>query len=334
MTIKQTTMSVTAAIDDLSEKDREILKLQKKLALLTQEDGHPSILTDPTAPLTAYANIDRAAETLVHMRDHQIAWLEGFIHEMDIHEGAVNAVKTTGAVVAVLSTAALFTPLAPFGAIGLIGSGVAGAATSIGDLIANQVKNGQVQDHINESKEAEAKFSAAIGELQKAIDEIVKVTGCTKEVATGIFLGIIENVKATAGAGMALSAGAMKIYTCAPAVKGIYQLTKLGVPAMHAARMVSASATAAEAGAAGVAAGRVALDTTKAAAGGVVGAAMKGLALFGAVVSVADCIMSWVNGNPTKNGAIDAKNQIAKNRDEIVEHRKNWAPYVINIKVE
>jgi len=308
-------------------KEAEIEKLKAKLAQLNVTDGHKSILSDPNATVTVYYNIDEAAKTLIEIRNGQLNWLEGFISSMHGHEATVNGVKTGTTTVAVVATCLLFTPLAAFGVAGLITSGVAGAATGVGDLIANQVKNSQVDERVNASKEAEDELTKAIAECQKVIDEIVNVTGVDKEMAESIFHAIVSHVKQSAAAGVTISSGFVAMATCGPALANMTALARAGVPVAHAARLVAATSTAS-------AGGRVALDVGRTAAGQAATVAAKSLAVLGAVVSVADCIMSWVNGNPTKNGAIDLKKQLTTSRDELLEYRKHWAPYVINVKVE
>jgi len=95
-----------------------------------------SVVTDPSSLAHCYYVADEAATRLLEFRTHQLEWFDGFLHEMDVHEGAVRTAKTAAAAGGVVSTILLFTPLAPFGVAGLVGSGAAGAATGLGDLIA------------------------------------------------------------------------------------------------------------------------------------------------------------------------------------------------------
>ena len=312
----------------MSSNDAAIKKLRAEIEKL-KNTKQKSIFADPQKAINVYTPIDEAAKKLINVRNDQISWLGGFIEDMTTHENAVNGVKTGAAAVGVLSTVALFTPLAPLGVAGLITGGVAGAATSIGDLIANQVKNGTVDQHVNESKASEEELAKAIEEFQKVINEIVKVTKVDKEMAESIFHAVLGEVKSLASGGVAVSSAFVQMATCGPALANISGLARLGVPVTHAARLAAATSAAS----AGVAGGRVALDTGRMAAGQAATVAAKSLAVLGAVVSVVDCIMSWVNGNPTKNGAIEVKKQLTENRDDLVQYRKQWQPHVINVKL-
>merc|ERR1712147_178229 len=71
--------------------------------------------------------------------------LQEWIDDLQVQETAVNVVNTTTTTVSVISTFALFTPFAPFGVVGLVGSGVGAAATTVGDVIANKVKEDQIK---------------------------------------------------------------------------------------------------------------------------------------------------------------------------------------------
>lgn len=323
--------------DEEKEVAKEIERVQReaeeRLAALRAKKDHndaKSVLSDPMSLPHCYSVADKAAKKLVEFRKHQIEWFDGFLHEMDIHEGAVRAAKTAAAGGGLFSTILLFTPLAPFGAVGLVVSGAAGAATGVADFIANHVKNGDVQKHIDESKGAEEELKAAVEAINKHVREIEESLDISHEDANSVLLAILNYIKTAAGAGITITSGAVQIMTCAPAMMNIRQLVNLGVPIRHAAALIAATTTASEAAAVGLETGRVALDTSRAVTGEAVGIAAKSLAVLGAIISVADCVISWVTENPTKHGAKEARKSLKENLDKIKHYMENWAPYVFH----
>jgi len=319
--------------DEVERLTREFQERVSTLLAMKNHDDAKSVLSDPTSLASCYAVADKAAKKVVEFRVHQIEWLDGFLHEMDAHEKAIIGVKTGAAVAGVGSTFLLFTPLAAFGVAGLIGSGVAGAGAGIGDMIANHVKNGDVQRHMDESKEAEEELKAAVEGIEKHVREVELVLDISHEDANAVVLSILNYIKTAAGAGVQVTSGAMQIMTCTEAMANITKLVSLGVPINRAAALVAATTTAAEASAVGMEAGRVALDTSRAVTGKVVGIAAKSIAVLSAVVSVVDCVISWVTDNPTKAGAQECRQTLQENMDNIEHCMENWAPYVFHGEV-
>jgi len=195
------------------------------------------------------------------------------------------------------------------------------------------VKNGDVQRHMDESKDAEEKLKAAVDDIEKHVRDIEKHLNLSHEDAHAVLLSILAYIKVVAAGGAQITSGALESMTCGAAMANICKLVSLGVPISQATALVAATTTAAEASAAGLEAGRVALDTSRTITGQVATLATKSLAVLGALVSVVDCVLSWATENPTKSGAKKCRDDLQDNVDKINHCRENWAPYVFHGEV-
>ena len=115
---------------------------------------------------------------MINSRGEMAGWLKDFIEDIRKQEIAINSTKTGAAALGVVSTIGLFTPFAPLAVAGLVTAGGAGVATSIGDLIANKVKGGNLEEKVNKMKTEDAELE----KLQKILDEhatrLAKVRKC------------------------------------------------------------------------------------------------------------------------------------------------------------
>ena len=79
--------------------------------------------------------------------------LQEWIDDLTNQELAVNVTNTATTAATAVSAGLLFTPLAPFGLIGLAGAGISATATAVGDGVANHVKGKRIQEVANEKKD-------------------------------------------------------------------------------------------------------------------------------------------------------------------------------------
>ena len=52
--------------------------------------------------------------------------------------------------------------------------------------------------------------------------------------------------------------------------------------------------------------------------------AASSLAGIGAVLSVSDAIITWKEGNPTKESAVTQREDLIKNRKELIQYKHQW----------
>ena len=104
---------------------------------------------------------------MIRSRKEMISWVEEFIDDIQKQEIAINSTKTGAAALGVVSAIGLFTPFAPLALAGLVASGGAGLATSIGDFIANKVKGGNLKEKVDNMKNEDDDLQ----KLQTKLDE-------------------------------------------------------------------------------------------------------------------------------------------------------------------
>lgn len=108
---------------------------------------------------------------MIKSRQGMIDWLKEFIDDIRTQEIAVNSTKTGAAVLGVVSAIGLFTPFAPLAVAGIVAAGGAGVATTIGDLIANKVKGGNLETKVDNMKAEDSKLQ----DLQRKVDEQARI---------------------------------------------------------------------------------------------------------------------------------------------------------------
>lgn len=246
-----------------------------------------------------------------------IDWLEEFINDIRTQEIAVNSTKTGAAVLGVVSAIGLFTPFAPLAVGGLVAAGGAGVATTIGDLIANKVKGGNLETKVDNMKAEDSKLRDLQRELDDQADILAKELKISKDDAI-LFL-LVGVPKMAAQAGVQVVNGAVQIVKLLPHLKAINDAMRLGASFSQA---VALSNTVFQGGRLTVAAGvegaavagtTLAVTTTAKALGG-----------LGAVVGVADAIYSWSTKNPNRKSAEDLLPNLKENLKSLKEAKQRF----------
>lgn len=199
--------------------------------------------------------------------------LQEWIDDLAVQETAVNVVNTTTTTVGAVSTVLLFTPLAPFGIAGLVGSGIGAAATVAGDGIANHVKGKEIQKIADEKKELIDKAEKAVKELDALIKKVADHGKISYTKASTLCFGITGVAKASAGARVLLQGDKFA------RLMGLFRVWRAGQLAPGGLRAIR----------------------------GVAGAGSKLLGGLGVVLGVWAVYDGWANGNPTKNATIETK---------------------------
>lgn len=268
-------------------------------------------------------------QKLINERNGQIKWLDDFISTMRGHEVGVNTAKTATTVGTVAGTIMLFTPLAPAGVATLVVSGVGGLGTCAGDLIANKVKDGSIQEVAKRSEAAERDVQACLAKVNKMAEGIRKMCACTEEESVAVVLSILKGLGGLQGE-------AHKLWQSLPFVTNVLAALRAGASiksatdlAVTTTTVVSNGARASVAMGEGIAAsaeGAALMGKAVAPAEGLVAAGAStlsklavGVAVFGAVVSVGDCIYSWATNNPTKESAIQIREKLRESRQGLQE---------------
>ena len=114
-------------------------------------------------------------QKMIDSRKEMIKWLQDFIEDIKTQERGINGAKTGGAVLGVVSFFGLFTPAAPLALAGLVGAGVTGAATTIGDFIANKVKGGNLKAKVEEMKAKDSELEKLQKELNAQAEILAQV---------------------------------------------------------------------------------------------------------------------------------------------------------------
>ena len=114
-------------------------------------------------------------QKMIDSREEMIEWLQDFIDDIKKQEKAISGVKTGGAVLGAVSFFGLFTPAAPLALAGMVGAGATGVATTIGDLIANKVKGGNLKDKVKEMKAQDSELEKLQKELNAQAEILAQV---------------------------------------------------------------------------------------------------------------------------------------------------------------
>ena len=113
---------------------------------------------------------------MINSREQMIKWVEESIQDIKNQDIAINSTKTGAVVTGTLSVIGLFTPFAPLAAAGLVASAGAGVrATSIGDLIANKVKGGNLEGKVNDMKKEDSELEKLQETLDQQAEKLAKV---------------------------------------------------------------------------------------------------------------------------------------------------------------
>lgn len=288
------------------------------------------VITDKSLSDIAQLKDDllQSGGAVVKARNQQIKWLDVFIGSMKGHEVGVNIAKTTTTVGTVVGTVLLFTPLAAVGVGTLVASAVGSVATTAGDLIANKVKDGSVQEISKRGHKDMLKFRISIAKFNQMAEDIRKLSGCSEDESTAVVMAILKGL---AGLGKE----AHKIWQSVPFLTNVVSAIRAGASLKTAAdvaigttKVLATGTRASVCMAEGIATSAEGM----ALAGGVATPAAEGLvtagasvasklalslAVVGSVISVGDCIFSWATNNPTKQGAIDVRGKFVEQRDGV-----------------
>jgi hypothetical protein len=214
-------------------------------------------------------------------------WLDNVIKELKVQEIAVNSSSTFFTITSIVSTVFLFTPLAPVGVAGLVGSGVGGIATSVGDTISNTVKGKMIKNKINRHGEIMGELQSLLKEIEEISDKLALKHGISKDLALQYVM--------TTGKTSLISVGSI-----APYVKdGITLGKELGnfSKGFQVSGLNSFSFVMLE-------------DGTMQLVRSGVSVAAKAIAVVGSALSLGLTLYGWINGNSTRNKAIDINNQL------------------------
>ena len=233
----------------------------------------------------------KPSQTLLKKRKEISQWCAELIEDIKTQEIAVNSVKTAGTVAGIGGAFLLFTPFAPLGVAALAGSAAGLVATAIGDFIATKVKESSLKDELDSDKELAEKLSEELKQANKVVERLMDQYSLSKDQATAIVFSSISNGGQVIINGVQIFESIEKIREVAHLTKALADLSRIGAFVEE----TSAALTAA----------RVVSGTSK-----VLGA-------VGAVLSIADCVYSWLSDNPTKASAIQAKEAIDKSIDEL-----------------
>ncbi|XP_031565597.1 uncharacterized protein LOC116300796 [Actinia tenebrosa] len=210
--------------------------------------------------------------------------LQEWIDNLQVQETAVNSVHTATTGVAIASTVALFTPLAVFGVVGLIGSGVGAAAVTVGDAVSNRVKAKKIKELVESKAILLKKAEEKLKELQDIIKKVSDVGKIPITTANKICFGMMDIARAGAGASITLQGDTIAT------LFGMFQVWRAGQLAPNGLAVIQ----------------------------GVSGAGSILISGLGAVVGVWVVIDGWFNGNPTKKATIDTKKQLEESTRAIL----------------
>ena len=112
---------------------------------------------------------------MIRSGKEMITWVKEFIDDIRKQEIAINSTKTGAAALGVVSAIGLFTPFAPLAMGGLVAAGGAGLATSIGDLIANKVKGGNLKEKVDNMKNEDDDLRKLLKKLDEEASLLAKV---------------------------------------------------------------------------------------------------------------------------------------------------------------
>lgn len=246
-----------------------------------------------------------------------IDWLGEFIDDIRNQEIAVNSTKTGAAALGVVSASGLFTPFAPLAIGGLVAAGGAGVVTTIGDLIANKVKGGNLETKVDNMKAEDSKLQDLQRELNEQAAILAKELNVSKDDAI-LFL-LVGVPKMVAQASTQVVNGLVQIGRILPHLRAINDAMRLGASFSQA---VALSNTVFQGGRLTIAAGvegAAMAGTTLA-----VTTAAKALGGLGAVVGVADAIYSWSTKNPNRKSAEDLLPNLKENLKSLKDTKERF----------
>jgi len=232
------------------------------------------------------------------------------------------------------STALLFTPFFLFGIGGLVASGAGGIATTVGDEIANSVKGKSLHNLAEEAK----KISEKLDYYGKKFSNSCEAIAARLEVDPGVMSSMIIGTCKTISEGMIKDLPQLIELGQLPNITAFVTALKSGATATQAAKLAATTTSVAATGqrasvglTAGLASsveginfantGGQAVLTGVKAGGQVVSKFAVAMAGLGCVISLGDCILSWVNGNPKRSECNSLIEKINKAMKDIITFR-------------
>ncbi|XP_022086970.1 uncharacterized protein LOC110977292 [Acanthaster planci] len=254
---------------------------------------------------------------MIGTRKEMIDWLKDFIDDIKTQEIAINSTKTGAAALGVISTIGLFTPFAPLAIGGLVASGGAAVATTIGDLIANKVKSGNLEEKVDSMKKEDSDLQDLHKKIKEQADKLAKELKISTEEAT-LFL-LVGVPKMVVQASLQVAKGVVEIQRILPHLQAMHNAMKLGASLTQAARLGATTFQGGRLTVTGVEGGAAIARTTLA-----VTTSAKVLGGFGAVIGVADAIYSWSTKNPNRNSAENLLPQVEGNLKALEKIEKEF----------
>lgn len=251
-------------------------------------------------------------EKMINSREEMTSWLKEFIDDIKNQEIAINSAKTGGAVLGAVSFVGLFTPFAPLAVAGMVGAGVAGVGTAIGDLIANKVKGGNLEAKVETMKAQDSELENLQKELNAQAEILAKRLDIPKDDAI-LFL-LVGVPKMAAQVGVQVVKGTVEIARILPHLNAIKETMKLGASFTQALKLSGTVYQGGRLTVVGGIEGGVVAGTKL-----VVNTATKVLGGLGAVIGIADAIHSWMSKNPNRKSAEDLLPQLEENLESLKE---------------
>ena len=121
------------------------------------------------------AKLLKQYDKIIPKYDELKEWLKELIADVKAQEIAVNSVKSGGAALGVFGFIALFTPFPLLGVAALVGSGVTGVATTVGDLIATKVKGGNLSEKVDSIRKERLEFEKLMKKVEQDAELLQKV---------------------------------------------------------------------------------------------------------------------------------------------------------------
>ncbi len=233
-------------------------------------------------------NLSKNLHNLINSRKELTKKLSDFSKDIRAQEIAVNSVKSVGAGTTALGAFLTFTPFFPLGAGIIVGSSAALAITDLGDWIAEEIKEGKLDDMLKEDQR--------LAEL--LINDMKKI-----DVLCEAFLRekLIPSRDEGYGLAITLTIAVSKLGTYANTVialwKPLKDLWKNGIK---------------------YPAEKVASNELKKSLGFI----SRSAAVLTALVAIADLILGWFRTKPCRATADKAKNAIDDSMPYLVELKK------------
>lgn len=236
----------------------------------------------------AAGRLDKCGRDLLILRRRTLKWLEDLDHGLTVQWAGVGTAKSVSAGLGIAAAVTIFF-FPPVG-IGLgIGSAASGVATTLGDWIANKVKEGCFHEEMAKDKEQAQKYSANATKLQELLKRLADKYKVPETDVMQVVIAIARDLTKT---GVDITKiGFNTVELCTNLAKAGKVVTETGGRASIG--LMEGAFDAAQAG-------RATGDGLKVGAEMAASVTAKTLSIAGAVLSVADAVYSWVTTSPTQ----------------------------------